>query len=298
MKLPKHHYIPVFYLREWTIDGRLTEFSRPIGQEVIPRRTSPRGTGYVRGLYRLNGATEEAAEAFERIFFGQVDNRAKNALDTCLGRRPWKWTIETRSDWSRFVLGILFRTPERIAATRKYVEDVALENFEANEADYNNHRKEGDPDFLTYVVSRVTFNTMDFAFSVLDNVAMGKHLNQMRWTIRDVSDSGIRLFSSDRPVIMTNGLSGPDAHLVMPISPKKAFVACNTKEIGERLHEARASEFAAECNRKVLRYAQKYAWNNDDSQINRVKEHLGADADVYEAFFTAPIDKAGDEDKD
>lgn len=86
-KLPKHHYIPVFYLKEWARpDGRLTEFSRPTGKDVIPRRTSPKGTGYVRGLYRLDGPNEAASEAFERIFFHQVDNLAKEALDMLLKR--------------------------------------------------------------------------------------------------------------------------------------------------------------------------------------------------------------------
>src|SRR4051794_22472314 len=111
-KLPKHHYIPVFYLREWTRpDGRLTEFSRPTEKEVVPRRTSPKGTGYFRGLYRLEDASEHAAEAFERVFFGQVDNKAKDALDRHLGRLPYEWDTNSRSNWSRFVMGMMFRNP-------------------------------------------------------------------------------------------------------------------------------------------------------------------------------------------
>jgi Protein of unknown function (DUF4238) len=54
MKLPKHHYIPVFYLREWVDSkNRLMEFSRPTRKEVKARDTAPTGTGYVRGLYRM-----------------------------------------------------------------------------------------------------------------------------------------------------------------------------------------------------------------------------------------------------
>jgi hypothetical protein len=84
MKLPKHHYIPVFYLNEWTRpDGRLTEFSRPTGKDVIPRNTSPKGTGYVRGLYRLDHLAGDAAEAYERLFFSMVDNTAKTASTSC-----------------------------------------------------------------------------------------------------------------------------------------------------------------------------------------------------------------------
>lgn len=292
-KLPKHHYIPVLYLNEWRRpDGRLTEFSRPTGQAVIPRRTSPKGTGYARGLYRLDGSSEETSEAFERVFFHQVDNLAKDALDICLGRSRWNWTIQTRSAWSRFVLGLLFRNPERIAATRKYVEDMALENYEENEADYNAKKKLEDPSFLDYVLGRVQFNTMDFATSVIDNIGMGTHINQMRWSIRDVSDSGISLFTSDRPIIMTNGLNGPDAHLALPISPHKVFLACKNKDQEQKLLAARSSDFASECNKRVLRFAMKYAWNTDDTMINRANEHLGKDTDIGEEFWQAPINRA------
>src|SRR5580692_1218431 len=46
----KHHYIPVFYSKEWAgPDGRLCEYSRPY-DVVKPKRVHPDGTGYVRGL--------------------------------------------------------------------------------------------------------------------------------------------------------------------------------------------------------------------------------------------------------
>jgi hypothetical protein len=61
------------------------EFSRPTGKGVKTRPTSPKGTGYVRWLYRLETEIEEATEAFERLFYGQVDNLAKDALKPGFG---------------------------------------------------------------------------------------------------------------------------------------------------------------------------------------------------------------------
>jgi hypothetical protein len=287
-KLPKHHYIPVFYLREWTRpDGRLTEFSRPTGKEVIPRRTSPKGTGYVRGLYRLDDVSEHAAERFERVFFRQVDNRAKDALDMHLGRRPLQWTQRNRSDWSRFVMGMLFRNPERIAATRAFVEEIALDNYDMGEAEYNAEKKEGDPDFWDVLLRQVKFNTVEWTATMVDNLNIGKHLNQMRWFVRDVSSCGLTLFTSDRPILMTNGLAGDKAHLVMPISPTKAFVACNTEDTEQYLRNAAAMDFARGTNRNILRYAQKYAWHTNDDLIHRANEHLSVEADISEEFFRA-----------
>ena len=67
---PKHHYVPVLYLSQWADgNGRLYEFSRPAGRsDVSARPTSPRGTGYERGLYHLTGVPEDVAEAVERKF--------------------------------------------------------------------------------------------------------------------------------------------------------------------------------------------------------------------------------------
>jgi hypothetical protein len=73
-KPPKHHYIPVFYLKQWRgPDRRVIEFSRPYLDKVKPRNVDPDGTGYVRGLYRLPGVADEHAEIIERAFFTKLD---------------------------------------------------------------------------------------------------------------------------------------------------------------------------------------------------------------------------------
>jgi len=64
-------------LKHWARpDGRLYEFSRPTPNQVEARPTSARGTGYQRGLYRLNGLPEDLAEQVERKFMQQVDSLA------------------------------------------------------------------------------------------------------------------------------------------------------------------------------------------------------------------------------
>lgn len=289
MKLPKHHYIPVFYLREWVDSkNRLVEFSRPTGKEVKARETAPTGTGYVRGLYRMDHLTGEAAEAFERYFFSMVDNLAKDGLDILMSRKPPPWTDRTRSAWSRFVVGMLFRNPERIAATRRYIEDFTLANYEAGKLVYEAQKSEEDPDYLEYIVRSVAFSTIDWTKGMLEDSKIGQHLNNMYWAVRDVSDSGLKLFTSDRPVVMTNGLAYDWSNLVMPISPTKAFMACNHAQRMNDLKAMRSTEFVSLCNTKVLRYAQKYAWNTTDDQINSANRHLSAEAEVSRMFFDAP----------
>ena len=54
------------------------------------------------------------------------------------------------------------------------------------------------------------------------------------------------------------------------------------------LHAMKTIEFVSLSNSKVLRYAQKYAWNTNDDQINVARRNLSADADVSRTFFDAP----------
>ena len=81
-----------------------------------------------------------------------VDNLAKDALDIVLADAHHTWTVQTRSAWSRFVNGLLFRVPERVAAARKYLEDFWLKDFDRHRAEYNAEKADGDPEFLEHIV--------------------------------------------------------------------------------------------------------------------------------------------------
>lgn len=77
----KHHYVPVFYLKQWAgADRRLCEYKRVPGK-ILTRRTFPDGTGYEKDLYRVDGLPEPLAQEVESKFMHMVDTNAKRALD-------------------------------------------------------------------------------------------------------------------------------------------------------------------------------------------------------------------------
>jgi hypothetical protein len=81
-KEPKHHYLPRFYLEQWTdARKRLIEYSLQGPENFVKTRpTSPKGTGYVRGLNTIPGAPPENAEFVEKEFMQLVDDWAARAL--------------------------------------------------------------------------------------------------------------------------------------------------------------------------------------------------------------------------
>lgn len=284
-ELPKHHYIPVFYLREWANDrGRLVEFSRPTGAHVAARPCGPKGTGYVRGLYRLHATDEERAEAFERYFFQFVDNQAKDALDMLLRRKPERWNDKTRSAWTRFLMGMIFRNPERIEAVRVYAEQVALDHMDEAVVEYLTNNKD-DSGFLDALQAAVVFNAVQWTQTTMNSQNIGNHILNMRWKTRDITQTGLTFFTSDRPLIMTNGMTHEHSHLAIPISPTMLFLAFNTSSVEDRIMSMSQMELLSATNSTVLKYAKRYAWNTDDRQINKAKRWLSVESDQIEDYF-------------
>jgi hypothetical protein len=126
----KHHYIPVFYLKQWAgADGRLCQYSRPYNR-VKPRRVHPDGTGYVRGLYAIDDADPAVVNAVETMFLKPSDGLAHETLQYLLREQPFP-KQQMRTPWSRFVLSLMIRYPQAVAIVktqlRANVEKVYLE---------------------------------------------------------------------------------------------------------------------------------------------------------------------------
>ena len=85
-KEPKeHHYISEFYLQRWAdpASRQLIEFcARHEG--VVARRTSPGGTGYVPGLYKLPDAEPGEEYVIETKLMKSIDNWASKALQSMM----------------------------------------------------------------------------------------------------------------------------------------------------------------------------------------------------------------------
>ena len=146
----KHHYIPVFYLQQWAdARSRLIEFSRQGPDRAVKTRpTSPSGTGYVRGLYRMDDIDPNVVNAIEILFLKPSDGLAAEALQCFLEEREFPNSGPMRTSWSRFMLSLMIRYPEAVAhmkirlranvekmyeQTRKPDEPATFAEFEATQ---------------------------------------------------------------------------------------------------------------------------------------------------------------------
>jgi hypothetical protein len=109
---------------------------------------------------------------------------------------------------------------------------------------------------------------------LMDNPRLGSFLNGLVWKVVPVQ-SAYTLLTSDRPVVMTNGLVKAGDHLAVAIGPRKLFIAANTPEIASRLAAARHDELVSQMNDRVCKQARRYVFAIDDSQRTFIDRRLG-----------------------
>jgi hypothetical protein len=286
----KHHYLPVFYLKRWAgRQGRLCEYSRP--RDVVrPRMTHPSGTGYERDLYTIEGLPPETSQVLERRFMKAVDQRASDTVERLLdGSNLSILTIDQRSAWSRFIMSLFQRTPEKISWIARIVAQLYNERLSEVEADYEAFREPSDPPTFVEFKARIHPNSREMAKAevlqaITDLPNVGRAINEMLWGVATLYDLRPRFLTSDRPVVMTNGLGFPMSHIMMPISPRSLFIATHTSlkltYLRQALHQGTLLDHV---NHTVAAQAQKFVYFCDDSQLTFVEARLGR----YPAQFIA-----------
>jgi Protein of unknown function (DUF4238) len=104
---------------------------------------------------------------------------------------------------------------------------------------------------------------------------MGEHLNKMLWTVVWFDRPRRTLLTSDRPIIMTNGLVEPDHHLAIPIGPRALFVAATTELTERMLRGSNPRRLLEHVNDRMASQAVRYVWGVDDGQLRFVENRLG-----------------------
>jgi hypothetical protein len=283
MEPKKHHYIPTFYLKRWSSvnsDRKLVQFSRPNGNEVKPLRVAPGGTGYVERLYEMNGYPPHLAQQIEKNFFQPVDSVAAEALGFLeLGKPKREWSDDHVSGWIRFIMSLLMRCPEDIEIHREtWARDFSVPQ-EHLQSSYDTSRNEHDPKSYIEAVHNLSDEELERYFfeSLIDihnNKAMGHRLINMQWTVLDFSGCNREFLTSDRPVIMTDGLDGELAHLALPISPNSLFLASNTNTPVELTLKKSPRAVIADCNATTVTHAKKYCYATSDAPLRFVQKRM------------------------
>ena len=278
-KPKRHHYIPVFFLKRWALDGKVLQFSRLPTGRVVTKRVAPSGTGFVDNLYSLTGFPPVLAQQVEELFLSPVDSRAADAMRILHGERPWEWSSGTRTAWTRFLLSLLLRSPEDLKLFKENFHLVFLTTDGPGEQQYAASRLPKDPptyaEYLKAVDPRyVEQHALQTWIDLLNETKLGQHINDMKWWVSTYANSEFDLMCSDRPLIMTNGLDAPNSHICLPIGPYRAFWAANDFSLKKSIdrHPDRIS--VREINKMVVERAARYVYATNQDQLRFVQNRM------------------------
>jgi Protein of unknown function (DUF4238) len=111
---------------------------------------------------------------------------------------------------------------------------------------------------------------------IVDSESVGTLLNGMSWSVTTLKRQRFSLLTSDRPIIMTNGLAKEDGHIALPISPTTIFIAARKTETFQAIF-AEINKDGAEVrvNDLIVRQAVKYVYGVDDRQLRFVANRFG-----------------------
>ena len=276
-----HHYLPQFYLRRWAgRDGLICEFSRPHNL-LEARRKSPKATAHERHLYTVTGSSPEKQSVLEDEFFRTTDQAAYDALSFMLANQDGiaNMPSKLRSGWSRFILSLIHRTPERVALLKEKCRVGLAERLAEIESVYDDFRTPSDPATFAELKASMRHDVEHKTWAVLlqdviDSATVGKFLNAMRWSIVTVRSPEHSLLTSDRPVYMTNGLNHPEGQIILPVGPTQMFVAVNTAEMEQMLRVCDPRRLTRLVNNKTATEARKYVYDTDNQQLRFVDNRL------------------------
>jgi hypothetical protein len=233
------------------------------------------------GLNTVYGLPREEEQYLEDVFYKVADDDAARALRILLAPPPWTMTLKERSGWSRFIISLMLRNPEAVEKHTKVAVELFRESVPRIEELYEKKRRPEDP--LTYAEyaqihgpnpeGRTIVRILQ---GLVDNEELGRKLNSMRWMVLSERDPPYQLLTSDRPLLVTNGIGRPEGHIIMPISPFHIFVATTNEQTENEIRELWRRRVAIpQINDRVACQSRKYVYGADDSQLLFVSKRLG-----------------------
>jgi hypothetical protein len=111
---------------------------------------------------------------------------------------------------------------------------------------------------------------------ILDSKDVGTELNRMFWGVIQFHRLRHPLLTSDRPLIMTNGIKHSHGHIILPISPDRIFFAARSQKVGSEIDRlCKIETTSVGFNDRIVSQARRYVYGTDDRQLRFVSNRFG-----------------------
>lgn len=276
----KHHFIPAFYLKNWTsTNGKILEWSKPNGKvKSISRH--PNATGFQLDLYTLSGLSPASKQILEDKYFRGIDDLASRAIKLLIEGSPLLHDNKVRSGWSAFLMTLRFRHPDSMPELREAVRRVWHKHDPISEEKYQALRQPSDPTTLEQYQDKSLTPEMKSEVdlrllqTIMNNPKIGQTLHEMHWKVLDVSSASFRLLTSDWPIELRLGV--PEPNVSLPISPTQLFVATKDHLVMRTLQYSNPDKLVKAINLAVTSKARRYVFSSDAQQSQFIKKNMSS----------------------
>lgn len=246
----RHHFVPQFLLAGWgkaAADERFEEFRLDL-PGLPSRRRVP---CYQFDLYSLTRAKVAGLDrdAIETVLLKRIDNEAAKVRHKLVTKGLASLTPNERSYWVHFLTSLRVRQPEIVSKMRVDGADHLRRTLQSQPEQYEQLKGDGDPPKLESWVEDVYPGPIEnFGMGIFKDVIFNddvcQKLFRLRWWLYDFTKGKYDLLLSDNPSIWAGGIDAPDYALVLPISPRLAFLATRSETSGPT-HPQPHTDFAA-----------------------------------------------------
>ena len=227
----KHHHVPQFLLEGWCrADGRVAVYSRKANRVVIDWRT-PEHTAFEPHLYSISALPEDREWVEREVMSKRVDGPAAPILKRLLASDLKNFNSDDRTAWARFLMAQWWRSPEIIAKLRQGGRETMLQALEANPLEYEALRGSSPHGSLVEWADANApgydeIATMgDVLPKLINDSRAGQIIVNMDWQVLHLLGSKLDLLISDRPATRFEGLNSRNCLIVVPLDPRRLFVA-------------------------------------------------------------------------
>lgn len=230
----RHHFVPQFYLREWYPPGcdYFFLYSRNPRNQLRSHVRPSKAVGFEADLYAINpdGLNFQLTKShqLERDFFAPIDNSASLVHRKILNSGIRSLTEQDRNSWSRFIISLLERHPNRI----RQIAELAATGIEKTLGSLKSETPK--------MVARPTFSAV---LAAIDKQALARNLalekiasaitdndfihgiSSMQWVVVTLPSGDDHFLTGDMPLVTNGGgIKDPIYMLSLAISPKSLLV--------------------------------------------------------------------------
>ena len=283
----KHHYIPEFFLKQWTSKTRCDDTESLVAfridlKHVPSSYLAPAATAREQDLYALSTpVTGLDPQIVETQLFQKIDDSAALALDTMLSEGLRGLTHQQRCSWVWFIMSLRTRTPEAVSLLDSQGLEHLHRALTERPEEYKAIAEPSDPQTLKEWTEvhlpglMENFGKLSLD-KVIGNSRVGDKILNMKWFLWDFSRQRNHLLLSDRPCIFTANFDDPDLIVALPVSPWKAFLATRSDPICNRLRELSERTLLMRINESSVAQAQRRVYALDKSPhrfiVNRLEK--------------------------